>query len=343
MAQLPDFFGLDLGHNSFKMIDLKLKNNKAELENLHVAKAQELDWNNMDASTIKKVSEILSSEIKKSKIKAKNCVLSLPESSVFSRLIRLPKVKDDEVSESIQWAIKPLIPVDINDVNISFLEIDTVNEDKQEFINWYVVAAPKKLVEKIVDTIEGAGLRLLAIETEALAITRSVYFNHSPKSDVIIIDFGAKSTNVILSRNGVVMFAQTINTGSDDLTKVIASDYGIDIEIAEKYKNSFGIDKTLGEGKIASSIEPVMNVMISEISRALTYFRERISDKPANEIYLTGGGASLPGLESYVTSKIGLQAKLVNPFLNIDLKNKKLENMNINSFSVAVGLALKTS
>jgi type IV pilus assembly protein PilM len=344
MGQIPNFFGLDLGHDSFKLIDVKLKSDKGVLESIFASKVEdEIDWLNLSPKYEEHLAKVLRNAHKQSEIKTKNCVLSLPESSVFSRLVKLPKVKKEEVSESIQWALKPLIPVDLGEVNISFLEIDTVVENKQKFVNWYVVAAPKKIVEKIVNVTTNAGLKALAIETEALALSRMIDFNYKPTTDTVIVDFGARSTNVILSRNGVVMFAQTINTGAADLTKVIASDFGIDDQLAEEYKVSYGLDKSKGEGKIAKSIEPVMNIVLSEISRTLTYFRERISDKPVNKIFVTGGGASLPGLSDYIKTKLAVEVMITDPFLKIEIKSKKADNLNPNSFGVAVGLSLKTN
>ncbi len=344
---LPDFFGLDFGHNSVKLAEIKMENNSATIVKLS---SSSVSGNLIDDDTeigINNTAEELKKAYKASGIKTKNCVMSVPEVSIFSRLITIPAVKDEEITETIHWSLKPLIPIAIDKVNISFLKIDDIKINNKDYQNWYVVAAPKNLVERMQSITTKAGLNLLAVETEALAVARMATFNESMQGDVMIVDMGAESTNVILARNGVVTFSQIINTGSEAITKVIAADYGIDMVQAEKYKTTFGLDASQGDGKIAKAIEPIMQIVLGEISRTVTYFNERISTQNSiSKVFLTGGAAKLPALDKYLSEKLSIETKLIelntNRFkLSSEVKNE-LNQLNINSFSVSIGLGLKT-
>lgn len=346
MAKLPDFFGMDLGHDSFKMAEVNRNGAKAKLENIGIFKSSYNILESMTDQNIVDLGKEINQAYKASGIGTANCVMSVPEVSVFSRLIKLPKVKQEEEAESIQWAIKPLIPVSLEEVNISYLMIDEIKEGNQEMVNWYVVAAPRRLIESIRKVSEKAGLKLLAIETEALASARNISFNYGLSADIIIVDMGAESTNVVLSRNGIVVFSQTTNTGSDAITKVIASDYGIELLEAEKYKLNYGMDFSSGGGKIAATIEPIVNIIVSEISRTITYFKERISTNQIQAIYLAGGGSKLLKLDEYMTQKLGIKTIVANPITNFELSNgvkKELQGVNLQSLGVAIGLGLKDS
>jgi type IV pilus assembly protein PilM len=209
----------------------------------------------------------------------------------------------------------------------------------------YVVAAPKSLTDRFRNIAQKAGLELLALETEALATTRAIVFNRiDANGDIIIVDFGASTTNLILARNGVVLFSQISTTGSDALTKAIAADYGIDYAEAEKYKRAFGLVASKGEGKIARSIEPIIQILLSDIVRTLSYFREKVGGKINDTLFLTGEGANLPGLTAYLEAKINLKAQVVNEFTNITIDKKieaELTNFSLGGMTVAVGLGLK--
>jgi cell division ATPase FtsA len=58
------------------------------------------------------------------------------------------------------------------------------------------------------------------VETESLANTRTVAFNMPSSGDMMVSDFGANGTDLVVARNGVPVFAQSISTGSDAFTKL---------------------------------------------------------------------------------------------------------------------------
>lgn len=342
---IPEFFGLDLGHNSIKLAQLKRNGDKAQLVDIGSTPTLGGILDNNSEAGLSALSNELSKAHKASGINSKNCVVSVPEVSVFSRLLTLPIVKDEEVSESIHWALKPLIPVPLENVNVSFLQIDEKKVEDKSVANWYVVAAPKSLIDNLKIVMDKASLNLLAVETEALAIARMVAFSNSAIKDLMVLDFGAESSNIILVRNGVVVFSQSISTGSNALTKVIAADFGIDNVQAEKYKTSFGLDFSNGDGKIARSLEPIMKILVSEISRTYTYFKERVGGSEIKNLFLTGGGSLLPKLDEYLTKEVGIPTAIVNPLQNISLSGnvkKEVDQVNIHSYSVAIGLGLKS-
>jgi type IV pilus assembly protein PilM len=344
MANIPDFFGLNLGHFSIKIAESKSNGAKSKVLTMGYTPTTVGILDNDSDSGIQTLSNEINKAYKSSNVKTKNCVMSVPEVSVFSRLITLPKVTDTEVGEAIQWALKPLVPLSLEDVNISFLEIDEKVVQGNVFTNWYVVAAPKKLIMKLQDITQKAGLNLIAVETEALAAARMVAYNYPNEKgkDVMILDIGAEGTNVILSRNGIVMFSQIISTGSNSVSKVIAADFAIDLSQAEKYKVAFGMDFANGDGKIAKSIEPIIQIILSEVQRTLTYYKEKIGGGSINTIYLTGGGAALPKLDKYIAEKLSINTLMVDPLINFDVEDKeKYKDLNINGFNVALGLSLK--
>ena len=350
MAQnLPPFFGINIGKDKIKIIQVKKEGEQKEklIGIGSVPSSVSLVSNESEDGNTELATEI-SRGAKVAGVDTKNCVISIPELSVYSRLLTLPKVNENEVEESIHYALKPLIPVPIESVNITFLPVDEIKNENGVLVNWYAVAAPKQLVDRDVKILEKAGLNLLAIETESLALVRMVYFCHEiPQGrDVMIIDIGAETTNMIIARNSVVVFSQSVSTGSNAMTKVIAADFGISESEAEKYKVTYGLDFQAGEGKIAKSIEPIVQIILGEISRTLTYLRERISGESVDSVYLTGGGSALKGLDIYMKEKLSLNVMTSNLLSHLDIDpklNTKIGSSEGKEYNVALGLALKTN
>ena len=178
MSKIPELFGIDIASNSLKLCQVR-GSHSFEVANLAYDVLDQgilSDSSELGVDNLAKRIQLL---VKNSRFKTKNCVLSLPESTVFSRLITLPKVEEKDLNEAIHWAIRPLVPVAIETLNVSYLQIDSSIKDNKELVNWYVVAAPKDLVKKYQNIMERAGLNLLAVETEALAVTRLIFTNLS--------------------------------------------------------------------------------------------------------------------------------------------------------------------
>lgn len=348
MANLPPFFGLNIGRDKIKLAQVKyLSADRAKLEAVgSVASSVSLVANESEEGLVE-LANVISNCVKTSGATTKNCVIAISELSVFSRLITLPKVAENEVEEAIHYAIKPLIPVPIDDVNISFIKVSESKSENGEIVNWYTVAAPKILIDRYSKLIEKAGLNLLAIETEPLSIVRSIFFSNKipDGKNVMIIDIGAESTNMVIAMNSAVVFSQTINTGSNSMTKVIASDFGIDEAEADKYKIAYGLDFSAGDGKIAKSIQPIVQMITDESARTLTYLRERIGGDSISSIYLTGGGAGLKGLDVFMKEKLSMDIVNNDTLTNIEIDPKLVQQLGPSAgrqFNVAVGLALKT-
>jgi type IV pilus assembly protein PilM len=346
MAQIPSFFGVNIGKNKIKVAQAKLSGNKANLEAISAVDSSVSLVSDESEKGIEELGKAIIECAKQAKVTTKNCIIAVPELLVFSRLLTLPKVNDIEIEDSIHWALKPLIPVPIEQVNISYLEIDKSRINNNDMVNWYTVAAPKNLIERYQKVCEKSGLNLLAIETEALAMTRLVYFNNqiSPSQNILIVDIGAENTNLILARNSSVTFTQSISTGSNNMTKVIASDFGIDEIQAEKYKIAYGLELTEAEGKIAKALDPIMQIVVGEIVRTLGYLKEKIGGVPVSTIYLTGGGSGLRGIESYLSQKVGVNTVAGDPIKNFSISKGIETDVGSNhgrEFNVVLGLSIK--
>lgn len=344
---LPEFFGIDLGNHSIKVAQVKRKNDtEAELQRVSIQVTEVNLLVDDSEDGMRKLAAELKQLHKLSGISTTNCVAAVPESPIFSRLITIPKVESDKLTEAVHWEVKPLIPVPLDEVDIAFLEISERKVETQTLVDIYVVAAPKTLTNKYKQLMEFAGLNLIALETESLANARVVKFNNQNQQDFIIVDLGAKSTDIVLARHDVPIFAQTISTGADALTKAISADYGIDLQEAEKYKQAFGIRKDVGEGKIAKSIEPIMQIVVTEIDRTLTYFRQKIGETGATKMYLVGEAAQLPGLTEYFGQHFGLDPVILDPLSALKISGeatKQLGQTPHNGLSIAIGLGLKVN
>lgn len=346
-TNIPDFFGLDIGHNIVRIAEVKRFNeNRAELRSITSMTVNEDILEDASEIAMKNLAENIKELKKQSGIGTNKCVIGIPEAPIFSRLITLPKAAEKNLEEAVSWELKPLIPVDVSEVDIAFIDVDEKIISDQTYLDIFAVAAPKTLTERYKKLAKLAGLELLAIETKALAVTRIVDFNYGAEADnIMVFQFDSLTTDLVLAKDGIPVFTQSVSTGADSLTKSISADYGIDEQQARQYRDTFGLDQTKGEGKIARSLEPIMQILVNELNRTLTYFREKLGEAGgASRVYICGEAASLPGLANYLTEKVGMPTTLVDPVANIKVTGKaksSLDQLEATAFATAIGLGIK--
>lgn len=341
--KLPEFFGLDIGNHSLKAVQTKyISPESAELVKIAKHDISEGILNTQDLN-------ILADEIKKLRdtadIATKKVVIALPESSIFSRLILLPEVDDAKLEQSIHYEAKQYLPVAIEDVQIDWIPITRSESEGKKFIQLLLVAAPKKIVGKYLELMELCGLEVIAVETETVATARSYTYNNNFSESVLIMDFGGTNTDISVVRGKNVIFSQSMGTGSDVLTRALASEFNLDLLQAEQYKRTYGLLKDQAEGKIAQALRPMMTIILNEINKTINYFREHLRENTPTQIFIVGDGANLPGLPEYLTEVLGIPSKVNDPVLGLNMSNKLREEIGQIStigFSVSLGLALKS-
>lgn len=341
--KLPEFFGLDIGNHSLKIAQVKyLGVDTAQL--LKLARADIVGGiiNNSDFPTLAK-------EVKNLKetagISTKKVVIALPESSIFSRLILLPEIEESKLEQAIYYEAKQYLPVSIDEVQLEWIQVNRSEHDGKAFVQWLLVAAPKKIITKYMEVMDLAGLEVIAVETETIATARAYTYNTTFNEGVLVMDFGGTNTDISVINGKSVIFSQSIGTGSDVLTKALMSEFNLDILQAEQYKRTYGLLKDQAEGKIATALEPMMKIITNEINKTINYFREHLRENTPKQIFIVGDGANLPGLAAYLTQIMGIPAQVMDPILSLKVDEKmktEISQISTTGFSVALGLALKT-
>lgn len=195
------------------------------------------------------------------------------------------------------------------------------------------------------EIISKAGLELIALETETMATARSITFNRPGSDSVLVIDFGANGTDLSVIKGKFPIFSQSLGTGSDELTKAISAEFGLQYSQAEQYKRAYGLVPDQADGKIAAALAPVMQIIINEINKTLNYFRAHLQESTPKQIYVVGDGAKLPGLAQYLSTNLGIQAEVTDPVAGLKIAGKiksDVAQLSTVGFTVSVGLALKT-
>ena len=190
--------------------------------------------------------------------------------------------------------------------------------------------------------MELAGLSINAVETEILAMMRGIVPKNS-STTALVMNIGALTTSLSIVQSGTIVFTYTIPLGGVAINRVIAADFGFNPAQAEEYKKVYGLnDKNFG-GKMTKAIEPILISILTEVKKAMTFYSEKYKAESAiNQVLLTGGTATLPGIDLFFARNIGIETVIANPWRIHNIQNvpNELESRGP-EFTVAIGLALK--
>lgn len=343
MAKLS--VGLDIGFSTIKVVVLNKEKNPPELISLgSIASPQPGIVSDADTDL-----DVVATMIKKlfeaTKIEEKEVVAALPESKVFTRVIDdLPFLKDTELPAAIRYASEEFIPMPVSEVELNWQVLFRSNEKEQNGRTVvFVVATPKALVGRYLKVFEKANLTPLALETEVVAIGRSLVGNNPLSPTSLIIQLGAMTSDIAVVSKGVVLLTRSVSTGGLAMTRALAQYFNFELAQAEEYKKTYGVVQSQLEGKVFEALKPVLDVIMGETRRVIQSFESKFPQNPIKRVVLSGGGAKLPGLVIYLANQLGLEVQEADPWYFIG-KNPSLTNKlapDAPRYSVAVGLALR--
>lgn len=339
------YLGLDIGFYSIKLVALTKEGQRFKLVSLGSISSPQPGMISDSESELESVANNIKKLLVAAKIEERSVVAALPESKVFTRVIDdLPYLTDSELSSAIRYAAEEFIPMPLADVNLNWQVLSRSDgKDKDTKTVVLVVASPKNAVSKYVKVLTLANLNPRALETETIAVTRSLVGNNPFSPATLIVQLGAATTDFATISKGLIWLTRSISTGGMALTRSLAQYFNFELNQAEEYKRVYGLREDQLEGKVYEALKPVTDIIVGESKRVIQAFEVKYPQNPIKRVVLSGGGAKMPGLVVYFANTLGLEVQEADPWYSI-IKDKALIpklSQDASSYSVAVGLALR--
>ena len=329
-----EFFGLDIGDRSIKLVQLKQEHDQLVLWQLGETISPQPGMRGKTAKEWSEVAVAVRNLVRELKLKTKNVVVALPESEVISRLIRFPSMKEREVKSALEFEAETFIPHPLDKIQMDY-EIVARDQNGQMLV--FVVAVLKETINKYLQMIKEAGLTPLALETPAVALVRIFAQLAKP---TLIIDLEGQFTNLIVGKQGNVYLTRTIPIGTESFARAISSSLGLEENVAESYRRAYGLSNQELEGRVRSAMMPLFNRLMDEVRRAFFSFKEDWHDE-VGLLILSGDGASTPEFSEEMAKLLGLEVQVAQPFSQVRIVNPPVIDLQKEGsrFSVAFGLA----
>lgn len=337
--------GLDIGFSSIKLVSLAKEDKGYKLVSLGAVPTPQPGLVSDSDTDLEAVAVAIKKLFSAAKVESKDVITALPESKVFTRVVDdLPYLSDNELSSAIKYAAEEFIPMPLTDVNLNWqvlMRSDGKSANTKTVV--LVIASPKNVVAKYIKVFGMAGLRPEALETETIAVTRSLVGNNLFSPGTLIVQLGATTTDFAAVSKGLIWLTRSISTGGMALTRSLAQHFNFELVQAEEYKKVYGLSEDQLEGKVYEALKPLMDIIVGESKRVMQSFDAKYPQNPIKRVVLSGGGAKMPGLVIYFANNLGLEVQEADPWYSI-IRDKSLApklSPLAPSYSVAVGLALR--
>lgn len=343
---MPNFlaersFGLDISDESLKYVELLMTKDGLKLGRYgeRVIPSGVVESGKIKDS--KKMEEILSLLRKEEGVKSVR--VSLPEEQVYLFPLRLEKTGLKNIKEGIELALEEHVPISAED---AIFDYDLVEENDQS-LEVQVTAMQKNVLENYFSVFKNSQIKVQSFELEAQAISRAV-IKKGDTGTYMIVDFGKKRTGIFIVSKGIVMFTFTLDVGGVMLTNMIAKNFNISFEEADKMKQEYGLQRNAVNQEIFPVLLNSVSVLRDEIVKHFLYWHTHKSEDgknnpPIKKIIFCGGDANLIGLSDYISVSMKTSVEMANVWSNIISTDNYIPEMSFKqalAFSTALGLAL---
>lgn len=332
--------GLDIGSKTIKIVQIEEEGGKPVLKGSGIIGFNaNVDVNKTDKDLVP-LADAINKLHKEARISSKEITIALPEQQVFTRVIKFPPLTDQEISSAVKWEAEQYIPIPAKEAIIQHQIIERKETSNPPEVNVLLVAAPRNLVEKYVRVVQMAKLNPVAVETELIALTRAL----APVNQTtLLLDFGARSADIAIAKNGQLAFSRSIPTAGDALTRAVAQNLGVEVNQAEQYKRAYGLSTNQLEGKIKTALDPVFRLIADEMKKAIQFYQSENKDEPPNAAILSGGTSGMPDIVPFLSKYLGIEVVVANPFSKVAVDPTVMKSLAGYAplYAIAVGLALR--
>ncbi len=262
----------------------------------------------------------LTAALKKMNLKGKAVVIA-PSSIILPKTIQVPHVTGDRQREVIAFEAEKNIPYSLDEVTWDY---QVISDDGIE-TEVLLVSMKKSAANDFCQAISSAGVIPTTLEASSILDYNTWKFCGLPE-DSIMLNVGAKSTNLIIARENA-LFVRTLPMGGNTLTQGIADSLGKSFMQAEAIKTAFfANENNLNSSDPSVEIfkrneNAVLKRISMEIKRSVLSYKRKVKS-PIAKIYLSGRASVLPNFSATLCEDQGVDVEYINPIESLAISPK---------------------
>ena len=209
--------GLDIGHNSIRMIQLAIHDDKMAVHAAEEArieldkKEDEQAWRSMVSATVKRL-------YTKGGFTGNNVISCLPSGDLKITSLRLTEAESEKIEQVLKREVAKRFKLDPEEDAMDFIEAGNVrqgDEIKREIV---VFACSNEIIKNHIKMLEDAALKPVSIDIMPCALFRSFERSFRRQEDmenaVVFVDINSLYTTIVFGRGREICFVKQLKIGT---------------------------------------------------------------------------------------------------------------------------------
>jgi len=334
------FIALDIGSSSIKMVEAAGEKNGYRLVNVGVLPLPSTAVQNNMVADREVIVKTIQSLIQANGITATRVISAVPGRAVIIKKIQLPAQGEEELEANVEFEATNVIPESLENVNLDYQVLNYVEDgSKMEVL---LVAVKKEIINSYTQVIQEAGLTPAIMDVDYFALENMYEINYEIQPDTVVglIHVGARYTSINVLKNGVSTFTGDLQVGGEAFTEGLMQALQISYDQAEAFKVTGSLEGKK-DANLETLLKPTCDSLAEEVSRTLSLYAGMAAEEGIHSIYLSGGGARVPGLCSLLGERMGVPVQLAEPFRGFSVaKNIDKDYLAETALVLAVGVGL---
>ena len=339
-----DFFSLDIGTNSMRIIQLAgdEKTGWTLLRYAYVPIEQRLTSDTTELGR-KHLSEAIMGAVEQSGIKTKSVAVGLPASKTFTSIVETETLPEKELSKVFKYQIDKYVPMPMSEAKADHVILGPSPNDpsKTEVL---VSSVARDYAETFLDTIEKTGLDVIAMEPEPLAMARSLAIPGAVDAN-LIVDFGEKSTDLVIVFQGKPRLVRSIPGGFGQLVSAVTTGLNVTEDQSRQFILKFGLAEDQVEGQVFKILNPSLDNYASELAKSVRFFQSKYLNGKVGSIVLSGYASMIPLFPEYIEAKTSIPTIKGNPWQLVRTTPEQQHALMpvASEFAVVIGLSERSN
>ncbi len=320
---------IEVSRASFKIASFLRSSSKLELTNYALERLEPQP--DPKAQIVNSIRTFL----KEKSLSVKEAILSIADpDSVSIKYCLLPVLEHKEILSAAVWQLKDEVHFDLKDAYSDWTVVKELTDEQGARQQGIIFAfSRKEAVENYLACLSECNLRASAIVTSPLNyadILKGIADDKTVASEIVLdLEYLDSALNLYIDKK--LHFTRYLPVSVENFTRsligTLMSNRGkveLSLSQAEEIRDKVGIpddesiiiQDNLQATQILSLIRPVLESLVREIKHSITYFISHLEEAQPQIIYISGFGANLKNLNSYLAKELGFPVSSL-PFPDI--------------------------
>ena len=318
MASNSKVLTIDITNESITIVEVTPSNKKqSTIHNAIIFETPEDAYEDGVIRDKERIAEAIKSQLSANGITNKNAIFVLTSTKIVNREVLVPFVKENKIKGIINANSSEYFPVNIEDYVVSHSVLETVtDEENNKQLRVLAVAAPENMVRSYYDLAALAGLKVVALDYIGNAMLQLI---KTQTTETMVIQLGSESTVLNIVKGDTLLLQRTVPYGTNVVVNEVMDAKGVDATTAMTLLQN---ERLLTVDFDDNAITGAFRYLINNIGRVMDFFTSKNPDKPIDDVFLTGDGALIKGIDGLFKVQLNVSTRVMDTLYNIKFDPK---------------------